>query len=225
MVTKIEKKELMEPDKLQTIFLNIRSFAEHYRTQIFIGTGVFVLMILLSGGWFLYNLNYETSAAKLYNHVMDTAGKSASPNADVTSLQGYKDLITRYPKSDAALTAYYRLANIYFSRREFDAAIGAYQEYLKRVDPKDDLITLSYNGLGACHEEKKDFNRALEYYEKAIKTNTASSFEVMNYSNIARVYEALNNSAKALEYYRKAQLKATDPLMTIYLKRKIAILG
>jgi tetratricopeptide (TPR) repeat protein len=225
MVTKMEKKELMEPDKLQTYFINIRAFVENYRTQIYIGTGVFVLMMLLSGGWFLYNLNYETSAGKLYNHVTDKAAKSASPNADVTLLQGYKDLITRYPKSDAAIMAYYRLANIYFSRREFDAAIGEYQEYLKRVDPKNDLITLSYSGLGACHEEKKDFNKALEYYEKAIKTNNASSFEVMNYSNIARVYEALNNSAKAIEYYRKAQLKATDPLMTIYLKRKIAILG
>jgi len=225
MVTKMDKKELMEPDKLQIVFLNIRAFAETYRKQIYIGAGVFVLMIILSGGWYLYNLNYEASAGKLYNQVIDTATRSASPNSEVTSIQGYKDLINRYPKSDAAITAHYRLANLYFNRREFDAAIGSYHEYLKKVDPKSDLITLSYSGLGACHEAKKDFNKALEYYEKAMKTNTASSFEVMTYSNVARVYEALNNAAKAVEYYRKAQVKATDPLMTIYLKRKIAILG
>ena len=58
-----------------------------------------------------------------------------------------------------------------------------------------------------------------------MKTRTGSSFEAMNYGSIARVYEAMNNPAKAVEFYRKALGKTTDPLMTLYLKRKISILG
>jgi hypothetical protein len=42
---------------------------------------------------------------------------------------------------------------------------------------------------------------------------------------MARVYEAMNSPAKAAEYFRKALVKTKDPVMTIYLKRKIANLG
>jgi tetratricopeptide (TPR) repeat protein len=232
MATKIDKKELAEPDKLQLFFLSVRAFVEKHRMRIYAGTGFFLLIILLAGGWYLYQLNYEASAGKLYNRVIDAAMKAGPPSGDAAaiprdtaSIQGYKDLIAQYPRSDAAVTAYYRLGNLYFSRQEFDAAIVAYQEFLKNAPPQSDLVTLANSGLGNCQEAKKDFNKALEFYEKAMKTNKASSFEALNYSNIARVYEALNNPAKAAEFYRKALDKTTDPLMTLYLKRKISVLG
>jgi len=58
-----------------------------------------------------------------------------------------------------------------------------------------------------------------------MKTNTASSFEALNFNNIARIHEAMNHPGKAAEFYRKALGKTTDPLMMMYLKRKISILG
>jgi tetratricopeptide (TPR) repeat protein len=225
MATKMDKKDLVEPDKLQLFFLNVRAFVERHRKRIYAGAGTFLLIILLAGGWYLYQLDYETSAGKLSNRVSDAAAKAGPPSGDTAAIQGYKDLIARYPRSDAAVTAYYRLGNLYFSRQEFDAAIVAYQEYLKNAPPQSDLVTLASSGLGNCQEAKKDFNKALESYEKAMKTNTASSFEVLNYSNVARIYEELNNPAKAAEFYRKALEKTTDPLMRLYLKRKISILG
>jgi len=225
MATKIDMKELMEPDKLQLFFLSVRAFVEKHRTRIYAGAGIFLLIILLSVGWYLYQLNYETNAGKFYNRVFDAAAKAGPPSGDTAAIQGYKDLITQYPRSDAALTAYYHLGNLYFSRQEFDSAIDAYQVFLRNASPQSDLITLANSGIGSCQEAKKDFNKALESYEKAMKTNTASSFEVLIYSNIARIYEELNNPAKAAEFYRKALGKTTDPLMTLYLKRKISILG
>ena len=103
-------------------------------------------------------------------------------------------------------------------------AVTAYQDFLKKAPSDSDLVTLAYNGLGSCYEMKKDFKKALEYYDNAMKTRTGLSFEAMNYGSIARVYEAMNNPAKAVEFYRKALGKTTDPLMTLYLKRKISIL-
>jgi tetratricopeptide (TPR) repeat protein len=225
MATKMDKDELLEPDKLQIFFLNLRSFVEKHRMRIFAGAGIFVLMMLLTGFWYLYHLNYETTAAKQYNHVSDTAAKSASTDRDASAIKGYKDLIIKYPKSDAAVTASYRLGNLHLSRGEIDAAIGAYHDFLKKAPPRSDLITLAYTGLGGCYETKRDFNKALEFYEKAIKTNTASSFESLNYTNIARIYEVMNQPAKASESYKKALDKTTDPLMQLFLKRKISTLG
>jgi tetratricopeptide (TPR) repeat protein len=225
MTAKIDKKDLTEPDKLQLFFLSIRTFMETHRMRIYAGAGIFLLIVLLAGGVYLYQLNYERGAGKIYNRVFEAAAKAGSPSGDAAAIQGYKDLINQYPRSHAAVTAYYRLGNLYFSRREYDAAIGAYDEFLKKAPSQSDLITLAYGGLGACQEAKNDFNKALEYYERAMKTNTASSFEALNFSNIARIHEAMNHPSKAAEFYRKALGKTTDPLMTLYLKRKISILG
>ncbi|MDD5099539.1 MAG: tetratricopeptide repeat protein [Syntrophales bacterium] len=225
MASKIEKKELLEPDKLQLFVLTLRTFAEKHRARIFAGAAIFLLAILLAGGIYLYQLQYEANAGKTYNRVFESAMKAGSPAGDNEAIKGYKDLIHEYPRSHAAVTAHYRLGNLYFNRNEFDAAIIAYQEFLKKSPAQSDLVPLAYSGLGACHEAKKDFAKALESFESAIKSNAASSFEALNFSNIARVHEALNNPAKAVEFYRKALGKTTDPLMTLYLKRKLSILG
>jgi tetratricopeptide (TPR) repeat protein len=225
MTTKIDKRDLTEPDKLQLFFLKIRTFMETHRTRIYVGAGIFFMIVLLAGVWYLYQLNYETGASKVYNRVFEAAAKAGSPSGDSAAIRGYKDLILKYPRSHAAVTAYYRLGNLYFGQHDFDAAIGAYDAFLKKTQRQSDLITLAYSGLGACQEAKKDFNKALEFYEKALKTNTASSFEVLNFSNIARIHEAMNQPAKAAEFYRKALDKTTDPLMILFLKRKISVLG
>jgi TolA-binding protein len=201
MATKIDKKELEEPDKLQMFFLSVRAFAEKHRTRIYTGAGIFMLCILMAGGWYFYQLDYETSSGKLYNRVFDAAMKADPSSGEVAAIQGYKDLIAQYPRSVAAVMAYYRLGNLHFSRKDFDAAIAAYQEFLKKASPKSDLVTLANSGLGNCQEAKKDFSKALEFYENAMKTNAAASFEVLNYSNVARIHEQMNNPAKAAEFY------------------------
>jgi len=221
----MDKHELNEPDKLQLLFLSVRAFVEQHRTRIYAGGGIFILISLLACGWYFYRDHYQTSAGKIYNQVVDTAAKAGSPAGDAATIKGYKDLISQYPRSRAAVMANYRLGNLYSGRREYDAAISAYQDFLRNTSAESDLMTLAYSGLGACQEAKKDLNKALEYYDLAIKTPAASSFEALNYSNMARIYEAKNDPAKAAEFYRKALDKTTDPLMTLYLKRKLAILG
>ncbi|MDO9230394.1 MAG: tetratricopeptide repeat protein [Syntrophales bacterium] len=225
MAAKMDKHELNEPDKLQLLFLRVRAFIEQHRTRIYAGGGIFILIALLAGGWYLYRIYYQTSAGKIYNQIFEAAAKAGSPAGDMAAIKGYKDLISRYPRSLAAVTAYYRLGNLYFGRREYDAAIGAYQDFLRNTSAESDLMTLAYSGLGASQEAKNDLNKALESYDLAMKTRTAPSFEALNYSNIARIHEAKNDSVKAAEFYRKALEKTMDPLMTLYLKRKLAILG
>ena len=223
--TKIDKKALEEPDKLQLFFLNIREFVDKHRSRIYTVTGIFIAIVLLAGGWYLYQQNYETSAGKIYTRVLETAMKAPSPAGDAAAINGYKDLIARYPRSRAATMAYYRLGNLYFDRNEFDSAIIAYRDFLSKAPVDSDLVTLAYNEMGSCYEVKKDFNKAIESYEMAMKSKMASSFDALTYGGIARVYEKMNNPAKAIEFYQKALGKTKDPLMTLYLKRKISLLG
>jgi tetratricopeptide (TPR) repeat protein len=225
MAAKINKKDLEEPDKLQLLFLSIRAFAEKHRTRISIGAALFLLVALFAGGWFIYQLNYDKNGAKIYARVFENAMRTGSPAGDEAAITGYKDLIARYPRSRAAITARLKLGNLYYNRREIDTAIGFYEDFLQKVPPGSDLVPLGYHGLGSCHEFKKDYKKAIELFEMAAKKDTDAAFEVINYGSMARVYEAMNDAAKAVEFYRKALTKTTDPVMTLYLKRKISILG
>lgn len=225
MAAKIDKRELEEPDKLQEYFLRIREYAESHRRPIYTAAGCIVLLMVLAGGWYMYHISYENSAEKMYARVLESAMKAGTPAGDEAALKGYKDLIGQYPRSGAAVSAYYRLGNLYLSRSETDTAVAAYQDFLKRTPAESDLIPLAYSGLGSCFEIKKDFKKALEYFDNAVKNDKGLMFEAMNYGSIARVYEAMNEQAKAVDYYRKALGKTTDPLMTLYLKRKISLLG
>jgi tetratricopeptide (TPR) repeat protein len=151
--------------------------------------------------------------------------KAGSPAGDGAAIKGYKELIEQYPRSSAAVIAHYRLGNLYLSRQEIENAVTAYNDFLKGDSSGSDLVPLAFHGLGSCYEIKKDFKKALEYYDNALKSNAGFMFEAMNYGSIARVYEAMDDQGKALEYYRKALGKTTDPLMQLYLKRKISALG
>ncbi|MHB8828070.1 MAG: tetratricopeptide repeat protein [Syntrophales bacterium] len=225
MTHKLEKKELESPDKLTVLFLKIRAFVETHISKIYLGAGIAAVVFLTAAGFYLYQTNYENKAAGLYNGVLTAHMKAGSPAGDEALTKGLKELLSQYPRSKAASLGNYRLGNLYYSRRDYAAAESAYQAFIKSASEDNDLVTLAYNALGACEEQKKDFKKALEFYEKAMKTKSASSFEVINYTNMARTYEGLKDNKRAIEFYQKALLKTTDPLRSILIKRKLSQLS
>lgn len=225
MTTKLDKNELNEPDKLQLFFLSLQTFVNTHKTRIMMTTGFFILVFVLASGWYLYQRHNESSAQKMFFAIADAHMKAGSPASDEVAITGFKEVIAKYPRSQASLSARYKLANLYAVRKEWDFAIATYQDYLSQADSGNELMSLAYNGLGACFEAKKEYDKALNQFEKALHANGASSFESLHFGSIARVHEEMNNNTKAVEFYKKALEKTSDPMMTLYLKRKIALLG
>jgi tetratricopeptide (TPR) repeat protein len=225
MTSKMEKKVLEEPDKLTVFFMRIRAFVETHKSRIYMGAGGIAFLFLIAIGVYFYQVNYENKAAGLYNGVVTARMKAGSPARDEAAIKGLKEVISKYPRSNVALLAHYRLGNLYYASGDYDAAKGAYEKFIKDASADNDVVTLAYGGLGACAEQKKDLKKALEFYELAMKTKTAASFETINYSNVARVYAAMKDNKKAIEFYQKALSKTTDPVLTILIKRKLSLLG
>ncbi len=225
MTNKLEKKELEAPDQVTVFLMKIRVFIETHRSRIYMGAGAVAVLFLLAGGVYFYQMNYENKAADLYNGAFSAQMKTNTPDAADTAIKGFKDVIARYPRSNAAVLGCYRLANLYFTKRDYDNAKLYYQKFIDSASSQNDLLTLAYNGMGACEEQKKEFKKALEYYEMAMKTKSAASFEYLSYKNTARIYEALKDNKKALEFYQKALSKTADPVNSILLKRKISTLS
>jgi tetratricopeptide (TPR) repeat protein len=225
MTNKLEKKELEAPDQVSIFLMKIRAFIETHLSRIYLGAGAVAVLFLIAVGVYFYQTNYENKAFSLYHGVLAARMKAGSPAGDEAAIKGLKELISKYPRSNAAALGHYRLGNLYYSRRDYDAAKTSYQEFINLASSDNDLITLSYNGLGACEEQKKDLKKALEFYELAMSTKTAASFEALNYASAARVYEGMKDNKKAVEFYQKALSKTTDPVMTILIKRKLSALS
>ena len=222
MADKMTKMELEEPDKLQIFFEEFMEYVKHNRTKIMIIAAAFIVLLLMIAGWIIYDRSYENKAAELYEAAF-LVEKSGEAQGAAMAVKQYKDLLTAYPRSNAAVFASYRLGNLYFKVNRYDEAIGFYNQYLEKASRSNDLTTLVLSALGASYESKKDLKKALEHYEKAIITPADNGFVAVNYQNAARIYEEMNNKAKALEYYKKALAITVDPSAELLIKRKIAL--
>jgi tetratricopeptide (TPR) repeat protein len=227
MAGKMTKKELEKPDTLQSALTKIAAYVSENKPKIYLISGIITLIVLLSSGWYIYRMNYENNAQKLYAKSqftgMQITLQGGSP--DQNTVKMYQDVVTQYQGSKAAMMAYYQLGNIYYNLGDIDASIKAYTEFLKEAPEGNDWKILAYNGLGYCYEAKNDLKNALESFDNAASIKSAGSFEGITYRNIARVYEEMQNKEKALEYYQKALSKTTDPSMEHLLKRKISTIS
>ncbi len=220
MTGKITKQELKEPDKLQVMLSGVMAYLVGNKKKFYIAGAVFVAVLLVAGGWYLYDLDIEKSAQKIYARSFYMAAGDSTNAAGV-----YKEVLAKYPRSRAAALANYRLAGLYYQQKDFDASIRHYEAFLQQAPDQSDLKTIAYMGLGHCHEAKKDFKNALGAFEKAAGSKSGQVFGGLNNQNIARIYEAMDDRAKALEYYQKALTNNTDPIVELLLKRKIAALS
>ncbi|MBE9546420.1 MAG: tetratricopeptide repeat protein [Proteobacteria bacterium] len=220
MARTIKKMNIKKTDQLQSTSWKIMEYVAENKSKFLVILGILVFFILSSSGWYLYRLNYEKNAHKMYSSAFSFNHKN-----ELNTVKLYEELVKKYPNSDAATIALYSLGNIYFNLNEVDKSIDAYKEFIGKAKGKNDLTALAYIGLGYCYEVKKNFTEALKSFENSINYCIGGSYEGIIYRNMARIHEETNNPKKAVEYYKKALEQTTDPSMEVLIKRKISILG
>ncbi len=227
MARKITKKEIEKPDSLQAALNKVTAYISANKSKIYLASGIVISIIIISSGWYLYRMNYEDKAQRLYAmaHIAGMKAARQGGKPDQNNMKMYNDVITQYPRSKAAMMSYYQMGNMHYNLGDVDASIKAYTEFLKEVADGSDVKILAYNGIGYCYEKKADFPHALESFEKAANSKSSGGFEGMTYRNMARTYEEMNNKEKALEYYQKALNSAADPSMQLLLKKIISTIN
>src|SRR5574340_1574193 len=224
MAAKVTKKELKEPDFLQVLFKNAITFILRHQAKAYVILAACILGLAVSLGWHLYRLNYNKSALKIYNQVEETALISGSTNT-TKLVEGFKSVASKYPNSQAALYASYKLGNLYLNMNQTDLALDAYEEFLKKSADNDSLKIFAQAGKGYCYEATKEFNKALASFMAALKMSGAQIFEAQIHRDIGRIYEEMGDRKKSLDHYRKSHEKTTDTSMEMIIKSKIAELA
>ncbi len=226
MAEKLSKQDLEGPDAFQSTIELISDYIAENKKRFYSIVTAIVLAAGIAFGIYMYWSHYQYSAKDLYAKAQDiqTAQVPENPESITQKIKIYEELIDKYPHSWSARMAYYHLGNIYYNRGEFDKAIDDYKKFVSsRISDKAGIKFLALTSIGYSYESKKDYKAALEYFQKALKSNNAG-FESVAYSNIARIYELMNNKKNALDNYKLALEKSMDSSKSVFIKYKISSL-
>jgi tetratricopeptide (TPR) repeat protein len=228
VAAKTEKKDLEQPDAFQEAIGKVIAYARENRQKLYAASGALALAIVLGAGYFLYSAHTESEAARLYFEArmkVMRADPMGTGLAGPEAAQAFESVVEKYPSTDAAQGARYELGNLYFTAGEYDRSIQVYRAFVDKASGKDIRTVYAWFGIGYSHEAKKEYDKALEAFNRVADSKPGNVHEGISYRNIARIYEEMNDRGKALDYYRKALEKTKDPAASTLLKRKIAQLG
>jgi len=107
------------------------------------------------------------------------------------------------------------LGTLYLLLREWDLALDCFQRAVSDILYRTPHF--SYNNIGLAYYNKGDYQKAIENYQKALRSFPAYS---LCYENLARAYEAINSFQAAIESYDKSITYAPNyPTPHLYLAR------
>lgn len=216
---KIIKKKLKEPDEFITLTEKTYLFITHHSKPI-AGGGIIVLILILSFLFFQrWEKKNEEKAYQIFNLAVETYQMVSTPSREGTPqeyknvLEKFNEAITNFPGTSSGRLSILYKGNIHLRLGEFEEAIGAYESFLKKAGKEKIYQSFAMEGLGYSYEGKKDYEKALNAYQKII--DLGENFKLENaYLGMGRCYEKLGKNKEALENY-KAFLK-------IYQKSQMA---
>ena len=132
----------------------------------------------------------------------------------------------------------YTEGEIYYKTQDYKKALQSLKlclHYMEELPEVNLQLPRCYNAMGNCYYHGfKDYNKALEFFSKAIKMTKEISggsenhYDLPVYKNqIGTVYEGQGNYAKAIEYYKEAirlleELKISGSLEEANFQRNLA---
>ena len=117
------------------------------------------------------------------------------------SIEQYRRLIEKFPKSTELDFFYFRLAKSYYGGLDFTRAIEAYQELLKRF-PRTQYISDVYYQIGNTYFTKGQLDSAIDSFAFVTKTYPDSQQAVFARFGIANCLEEKEKFQEALYEYQ-----------------------
>jgi tetratricopeptide (TPR) repeat protein len=224
---KIIKKKLKEPDEFITLTEKTYLFITHHSKPI-AGGGIIVLILILSLFFFQrWEKKNEEKAYQMFNLAVETYQMVSTPYREGTPqeyknvLEKFNEAITNFPNTSSGRLSILYKGNIHLRLGEFEEAIGAYESFLKKEGKEKIYQSFAMEGLGYSYEGKKDYEKALNAYQKII--DLGENFKLENaYLGMGRCYEKLGKNKEALENYKTFLKIYQKSQMTNTILRKIS---
>ena len=147
----------------------------------------------------------EVSQNKAYDKAWEFYEKEENDSAYVYFNKAYSEFIKQNNKHQAA-KCLINLGYISYKKGDWFGSQELNIEAIKLLNPqiKEEKETLSsaYNSLGQSTHELKNYNEAINYYQKAIDFTKDESAFIINQNNIANSYRYNNQFDEAIKIYK-----------------------
>jgi tetratricopeptide (TPR) repeat protein len=100
--------------------------------------------------------------------------------------------------------------------KNFDSALGLFNECIQKGNLTEKSLAQTYRNIGITYSQNGNYQKAINYYDKAIKYNFQDNFP--DYANRANALSNLGKYIEAIEDYEKA-LKINPQYAEIYHNR------
>ena len=224
-ISRSRKRELDQPDEFITFSEKLLNYAVLHKKKIFSISGSLIVLILVVAGARYYSAKTEEKALLLLEKGVikyEATRETKDPEKVYLEVkEDFKNILDKYPEKKAGKIARVILADICYAAGEFDMSIELYERSLKKFDESPFYNQLLFSSLAYAHEQKKEFEKAIEYMEMINSGPNPDIGEDALY-HMARLYAKTGHADKEIEYYKKIQEEFPNSIYTNMVKEKLA---
>ncbi len=198
MAQRIDRHELKQ-DKLASDIAKIYSYAAENPTKVLVWVAVVVVVVVGVIGYISYTRSIRREAQLRLSLVYIFIDTGSYQEA----LDTLRSLVTNYGKTKQGKLARYLLGHMYYAFGQLDSAIAAYEEYLSYPDADSDLAAACLLGIGACYEEKSQYDKAIDYYRRVVDGYPDFFRSDEAFASMARCYDVKGEREEAHRLYRQ----------------------
>jgi tetratricopeptide (TPR) repeat protein len=204
---RITRKQLLkEPDSFMTFSGKAIAFLRANQSQIgYALAGVVVVVIGFAIFWYFSSRSEDKAYALLYqglSHYSEASAGGQGEHFDQVARESLGRLVKEYGSTTAGKVGWPLYGDVSYRATEFDDAVAAYENALKVFPDAPAWRPLIWNSLAYAYEGKKDFESAIQCWEKVVGFEGRLA-KGEAYFNLGRMYEAKKNVQKAREAYEK----------------------
>jgi len=224
---KIIKKKLKKPDEFISFTEKAFIFISRHSKSIAIG-GAVVLILLLSLYFYQkWEKDNDETADQMLSLVLQTYQTTNGPyqegslQNDKNVLEKFNEVVTKFPNTLSGKLSMLYKGNLCLRLGEFEEAIKAYEIFLQRAGKEKLYRSFAMEGLGYSYEGKKDYEKAINAYQKII--GLGENFQLGSaYLGMGRCYEKLGKNKESLESYRNFLKGSRKSSMTNIILKKLS---
>lgn len=200
---KSDQTEVVEVEQATTSSYSA-PFWEKYSNLLLYALGAIALCV---GGWWLYKEMIvkpkQVEAVAAMWQAEQQFGRDSFQLALTDpggGFDGFLAIADKFSGTPAGNLAHYYAGICYLQSGDFDNAISQMESF----SATGDLLPAMKNGvIGDCYSEKEDFEKALNYYEKAADGSENELLQMYYLKKLGMLYERQGNKDAALKAYER----------------------
>ncbi len=221
---KITKRELKQ-DTLITTLVKAENFFTLYKK--YVTYAVFGIIVLIIVG-FVYSNNRKADEEKATMELTKISSMFQTDQFEIAikgipekNVMGLQKIVDNYGSSESGEHAKIYLANCYYAMGKIDEALKYYEDFGGSLL---ELKAAALAGAASCYENKNDYKRAAELFEKAGNKYSSVPSASENLVNAARNYGLIGDKERAKMLLKKVKTEYPQSTEARDVDRLIALL-